>query len=128
LAAVYDLAHIWLFVGGKLQGDPVPAAYSISNWAFMAGADPSGTRHSQHNYAGTIEQLRMSRAIRYTSDFVPVAQLHPDADTELLFRFDQVAGRPAEVEDLSGNGHIGRVRDAQWRPPCGVVTDAWQGA
>lgn len=56
---------------------------------------------------GLIDELRVSSVVRYDENFVPAHRHEPDADTVLLFRFDEEDD--GIVKDFSGNGHDGRL-------------------
>ena len=63
-------------------------------------------------FAGVIDQVRVSNAIRYTTDFVIPKRLKTDDSTLALFHFDE--GQGATLRDASGNDHHGTIKGAEW--------------
>ena len=61
-------------------------------------------------FLGLIDSLRLSNVARYSGNsFVPtIGNLSPDANTLLLFNFDESPGSTT-IADLSGNGHTGTL-------------------
>jgi hypothetical protein len=68
-------------------------------------------------FAGTIDEIRISRVARYESaQFVPQRRFSADADAIALFHLDEGSGDTAD--DVAG-GHRGQVSGAGWLDaPC----------
>jgi len=119
LAAVYDGAHMALFVDGKreavtrLTGRHKPAPFPL-----VIGADPQpvagNPTPSVHNhFAGAIEAVRVSRGVRYANqNFAPPAELRTDASTILMLPFDRGEGEVAQGRSR-GKYHA-RIVGARW--------------
>jgi hypothetical protein len=61
-------------------------------------------------FDGTIDEVRISNLIRYTSDFEPSdAPFSPDANTVGLWHFDEGQGQVAS--DVSSSGNDGTLGD-----------------
>lgn len=75
-----------------------------------ASLDASGT--SGYGYRGVIQQVRISKSARYKAAYVPPKRLEVDADTMLLYRFDQPTGNVAK--DLSPHKLDGQIIGAKW--------------
>lgn len=61
---------------------------------------------------GVIDEVRISRGVRYTGDFTPLTVFAVDSDTLALYHLDAYTGESAF--DHSGNGHHGDIVGAQW--------------
>ena len=69
-----------LFVNGKPQNDfALKADYKAGSFPFMIGARPSeNPQQVQSPFSGTIDEVRISKVARYTTDFTPLARFEPD--------------------------------------------------
>jgi hypothetical protein len=114
LAGVYDGQNVRLFVNGKLQQnvDKTTLPHVSSPYDFMIGADPDGKGKPHQFFRGTIDEVHISKVARYTEDFTPVAKPKPDADTLVLYHFDEGKGEIAH--DASENDNDGMIHDAKW--------------
>jgi len=63
-------------------------------------------------FHGSIDQVRISKGIRYTSDFDPSPHFESDRETLALYRFDEGTGNV--LHDTSGNDRHGKIQDAVW--------------
>jgi hypothetical protein len=63
-------------------------------------------------FSGMIDEVRISKTIRYRTNFTPVKRFMPDKYTLALYHCDE--GRGERLIDSSGNGHHGRVVGARW--------------
>ncbi len=115
------LAGVWragsndpvLFVNGKSQGinpqsisgDAAPNLESLLGASFT----PKGRVQF---YAGQMDEVRISKTVRYTNDFVPSERLPSDGDTLALYHFDE--GQGDKLIDSSGNNHHGKIAGARW--------------
>ncbi len=77
-------------------------------------------------FAGQIDDVRISRIVRYTGDFMPPsAPLSADADAIALYLFDEGSGQTAY--DASGNGYhltLGRSAGVDGADPQRVTSSA----
>jgi serine/threonine protein kinase/formylglycine-generating enzyme required for sulfatase activity len=123
LAGVYTGDRVLLFVDGKLRSEvPVPTKVAPSGIPFVIGANPgensgasdeskTGDNSFYQFFRGTIEEVRISKAARYSTNFTPSVQA-TDADTLALYQFDEGSG--ATLVDSSGHGHHGTIHRAKW--------------
>ncbi|WP_417850879.1 LamG-like jellyroll fold domain-containing protein [Thalassoglobus sp.] len=69
-----------------------------------------GTGNS--SFSGWIDEVRISKSVRYQSDFTPQRRFEQDDQTTALYHFD--AGNGDTLKDSSGNGHDGKIIGAKW--------------
>lgn len=65
-----------------------------------------------YHFSGWIDEVRISKSVRYQEDFTPPRRFDKDADTVALYHFEEAAG--AVLKDSSGNGHDGSIVGAKW--------------
>jgi formylglycine-generating enzyme required for sulfatase activity/serine/threonine protein kinase len=116
LAAIIDNSTARLFVNGKLQGTvALRGKYNPSPQSFLLGVRSFADRTSlEAHYRGIIDEVRISKVARYTTDYVPQLRLESDEHTLALYHFDEGAGD--ELKDSSGNNHHGKIVNAKWVP------------
>jgi hypothetical protein len=66
----------------------------------------------QWGYGGKIDELRVSRGIRYDANFKPAARFEADEATLALYHFDEGTGEV--LVDSSPHKHHGKVVGATW--------------
>ena len=55
-------------------------------------------------FSGALDEVRLSRVLRYTADFTrPAAPFAPDADPLALWHFDEGAGQTARDASAAAN-------------------------
>ena len=64
----------------------------------------TGTGPIADGFAGQLDELRISRFARYTTQFTPPARLSPDEATVALWRFDEPNPQASGARDVSGQG------------------------
>jgi WD40 repeat protein/poly(3-hydroxybutyrate) depolymerase len=114
VAGVYDpKGEISLYVDGKLaQRTSIGTdTFRPSTAPFTLGANPVPLALSKF-FLGTLHHVRVSRRIRYDKDFTPASRFEPDADTLILYRFED--GQGDKLTDASGNNHHGKIVGARW--------------
>lgn len=99
------LTTIKFYVDGVEKGEPIythtPLIYRGGLLYFGIDGYGSGDDRS---FFGQIDELRISRVARYTSNFTPPSgPFNPDGNTVGLWHFD------GDVQDVSGNGNHGRI-------------------
>jgi hypothetical protein len=86
----------------------------VSNDPFLLiGASKIDEGAGNHGFSGAIDELRLSSSIRYNSPFDrPMTPFVADADTALLFHFDEGPVGPclSSVVDTSGRATHGQCR------------------
>ncbi|MCG8604473.1 LamG domain-containing protein, partial [bacterium] len=79
---------------------------------------------SYNALTGIIDEVRISKKVRYTSNFTPrTTEFVSDANTIALYHFNEGSG--SFVEDVSGYGNDGTIHGATWSidVPFGQTTD-----
>lgn len=119
LAYVADEDEGRLYLQGKLVAKgarPKPHRTSqFPNPPTWIGASPEpmvSKTKTQYHFLGLIDELRMSRGVRYTTDFEPATRWNPDEQTIALYHFDEQSGEV--LRDSSGNGYDGQIVAAHW--------------
>lgn len=104
-----------LYMNGKLLG----AYYEGSGsrrpsfpGAFIGGSREPGDDRISRTFNGTLDEMRISKVVRYERDFEPVARFEFDADLLALYHFDE--GHGNVLQDSSGNSHHGKIVGAKW--------------
>ncbi|MGE0759911.1 MAG: protein kinase, partial [Pirellulaceae bacterium] len=65
-------------------------------------------------FDGVIDEVRISKGIRYAADFTPALRHQPDANTVALYHFDEGTGDV--LKDSSSYYRHGKVYGATWVP------------
>jgi len=124
-AGLYDpKGEISLYVDGKLaqRTSTGTAAFRPSLLPFTLGANPNKDPNPPVDFfQGTFHQIRVSKRARYDRDFTPSRRFEPDADTLILYHFDE--GEGTVLTDSSGNGHHGQIVGAKWVKVDGSAID-----
>jgi hypothetical protein len=119
IALTYDQYDMKLFVDGVEQARSVSP--TISKFAptepFHIGAAWENGK-ATNPITGVIDEVRISRVVRYKKNFTPAARHEPDADTELLYHFDEGEGN--EVRDASPHARHARPDRCHWVKPDGT--------
>ncbi|WP_245668940.1 LamG domain-containing protein [Chloroflexus islandicus] len=94
-------------------------AYPASDPFLVLGAEKHDYPGSRH-YNGLLDDLRLSRVVRYTDAFLRPTAPHPvDADTVALYRFDEGVG--TVITDSAPGG----VSAGEIKPRDGDPTQHW---
>lgn len=114
LAASWDAHECRLFVDGCLMDARADMDGGIpqvlSDAQVQLGMRP--TDQPREIEAFLIDEVRVSRAARYTENFEPKAVLSADRDTLLLLHFDEGEGNVAR--DSAGRQEEGTITEAAW--------------
>ena len=118
VAWVYDTGTARLFVNGVLQGSSALTLTAYPSAIFSIGAALGSTCNNNNSVLnGMVREVRISSAARYSAGFTPALRLTTDADTMLLWHFDEGTG--TMVTDASGNGRHGTfLYGASWTAQC----------
>lgn len=118
LAATWNGSEVELFVNG-VRAVTRPQVYPLAptrGGLYLGGVPrerlPEQEREAGRFFAGIIDEVRISRGVRYTASYTPVARLEADADTLALYHFEEGGG--TRLEDSSGHDHHGRIVGARW--------------
>ena len=128
VAGVWDGESVQVFVDG-VPGPAVRIGETVpSKWPVFIGADPNKSGDAEHEINATVEAVRITRAALYDGPFDPPDRFLPQANTALLYRLDEGAGRTAG--DASGSGHDGELWGGTWEridPPAPDASSAEAG-
>lgn len=80
LAIVGDRVSVKLYLNGVLYGQVANYAYSFSSAGETIGANDSA--YGIENFAGYIDEIRISDVVRYTENFTPPTEPYPDAEVQ----------------------------------------------
>jgi eukaryotic-like serine/threonine-protein kinase len=115
VAGVLDSLNASLFIDGKQQDNKsLSATYEPGRNEFAIGGNPRAGSELATPFSGLIDELRISKIARYTTDFTPQSRFEPDSDTLSLYHFDE--GQGDVLIDSSGNNHHGKIVNARWVP------------
>ena len=93
LAGVFDGQECRLYVDGKLTKTLTgKGARDTNQLPLFVGADPDGFGNPTREFAGKIDDVRLSTGVRYTGDFTPSRRHQTDPSTVLLLNFDRQIG------------------------------------
>ncbi len=93
VAGVYDGKQVRLYINGKLQESADGSGERTTNdHPLFVGADPDGFGNPTREFAGQIDEVRVSTSARYTDDFEPSQRFESDKESLLLLHMDQAVG------------------------------------
>jgi hypothetical protein len=102
-----------LFVDGKPNDRNLGRiSKAVSQPGLSIGGNALPKRSTNGGPPGIIDEIRVSKSIRYDKEFTPATRFEPDADTLALYHFDE--GEGDVLKDSSGNGHHGKIVGATW--------------
>lgn len=112
VAGVFDGTTVRCFVDGQPVGEVAGRGVRKTNpLPLLVGADPNEKGAPVAGFAGTIDDVRISKGARYQAAFTPAQQHERDADTWLLLPCDSDFG--PWLPDASGQGrHAKRLGTA----------------
>lgn len=93
LAGVFDGAKVSLFVDGKLAGQVAASGRRRTNQLpLYIGADPDQSGRPTRPMQTLIDEVRLSEAAVYATDFTPEQSLAPQESTVMLLHLDRLFG------------------------------------
>lgn len=121
VAAVCDDRELRLYVDGRerwraaRQEKAVQTPYNFDG--FWLGGHPHHQRPKviEYRLIGQLDEIRVSKGVRYRGVFSPSQRFEPDADTLALYHCDE--GQGNVLRDSSGNDHHGTIEGAKWVTP-----------
>ena len=114
VAAVLTDTELAIFWDGKKGATtPMTPRVQADIPAFLIGS---------LKFHGVLDEIRVSKTVRYTKNFAPQRRLESDADTLALYHCDE--GEGDMLKDSSGNGHHGKIVGATWVYADGTPTVA----
>jgi hypothetical protein len=109
LALVHDGKSARFFVNGKLQGETAAdGPRALSSRRLYVGAEPDRHGNPSDFFKGSIDEVRVSGAVRYTGDFRPRRAFMRDDKTLVLLHFDRDTLAAGILLDDSGKHHHAR--------------------
>lgn len=113
LAAVRTGADVRFYVDGKLvHSRPLPDRSGPQPAPRSAPLEIGG-----NNANIRLDEIRISKSVRYTNDFPPPPKFEPDAQTLALYHCDEGAGDV--LKDSSHEKHDGKITRPAWKKPDG---------
>ena len=93
VAGVFDGQAVKIFVDGKLVGSrPAVGKRRKNRLPLLIGADVDAGGNPTRSYKGAIDEVRVSKAAVYGSNFTPSRSLKSNNETILLLQFDRRIG------------------------------------
>ncbi|MGC3971575.1 MAG: DUF1080 domain-containing protein [Pirellulales bacterium] len=112
IAVSHDGREAFCFIDGKLvRREPIKSPLKNSTGCGVASYNAAATT-GWGSFPGLVDEVRFSTVARYQADYLPQIRFEPDADTAVLFHFDEGAGET--VRDSSKNGHVATIAGAKW--------------
>lgn len=111
IAAVSTGKVLRLYVNGKLVGSRV-LQYTLPTNRPPMILTGWGENGLYGPFDGTIDEIRISKTVRYDSDYHPFERFERDEDTLALYHCDEGSGET--IKDHSGNGFDLQMLDGRW--------------
>lgn len=93
LAGVFDGEQVRLYVDGKqVKAIAGSGQRTINTLPLYLGADPGGRGEATRPFVGQVDEVRLSKTVRYVDSFEPQTRLQPDDKTIFLFHLDRQMG------------------------------------
>jgi len=111
VAATYDGTNLVTYVDGVQDTGPTSATGGLgADWTLNFGVLPGGG----YNYYGVLDEVRISKTVRYPGSFTPAYHPTADSDTIGLWTFSEGSGTTAG--DATGNhgGTLGGSPTPAW--------------
>lgn len=115
LAGVFDGAQVVLFVDGRrVAATRGSGARKRLGLPLLVGADVSADAGPNSCFPGFLDEIRVSRGVRYAADepFEPARRFEPDTDTLLLLHMDGDLG-PWSPDASPARAHALRLGEAR---------------
>ncbi|MCA9092557.1 MAG: protein kinase, partial [Planctomycetaceae bacterium] len=113
VAATYDGSNLKLFIDGRLA-DTSPTQFDILDargGLYIGGLDRNDLDEIRY-FDGYVDLVRITRGLRYTSDFSPPTSLVHDDTTLALFPFNE--GRGSTTQSLDPTPHTATLTNTTW--------------
>lgn len=113
LAGVFDGSEARLYVDGKLTKKlPASGKRTTNDLPLFIGADPDGFGNPTREFAGRIDEIRLSKSVRYTDEFTPESRFERDGNTVVLLHLDNEFG-PFLINDAEQSATVFKTGQAQ---------------
>ena len=101
IAGVFDGSSAKLFLDGKLvRSLPASGTRTKNQLPLYVGADPDGFGNPSREFAGKIDEVRLSKTARYSNNFDPKLRFESDESTVVLLHCDNKFG-PFLINDAN---------------------------
>jgi len=105
VAGVFDGQALTLYVNGKpAAATPAAGQRGVNPLPLYVGANPDARSAPTQFYTGAMDEVRISSAARYTTEFTPAAIHARDETTVYLFHCDETLG-PFLPSDSAGSSY-----------------------
>lgn len=125
VAGVYTSGgQMRLFVDGVEEGTPrtIGTAWLLGD-RYVLGANTIGHPSSFPAFLGTIDEVRISSVVRYSSNFTrPTGPFTADADTVHLLHLDDGSGQTATNSGTGSDGTLGTTSGTDAADPTWVTS------
>ena len=112
LAGISTGKELRLFIDGHLAGKaPLVGDLPVVAGVCLLGG-PNVISDAFPPFDGLIDEVRISKGVRYNENFTPAPRFEADADTLAVYHFDE--GQGDILKDSSGNNHHGKIVGAKW--------------
>jgi tetratricopeptide (TPR) repeat protein len=109
VAATFTTERMNLYVNGKWEGESDISDLRLTDhWKLGIAGYHTGNAV----FKGLLDELRISRAVRYEDDFQPQREFEADDQTVALYHFDANARKTAF--DDSGNRHHAQLNESEF--------------
>lgn len=100
VAGVYDGERVVLYLNGQpVAQAEAKGALTDNQLPLYIGADPGAEGQPTRPLNGWVDEVRLSKTVRYTEAFSPECRWEPDEHTVLLYHLDRLVG--GQVPDHS---------------------------
>jgi len=102
VAGVFDGQQLRIYLDGQLTGTSAgQGTRTLNNLPLYLGADPNGAGDPTRSFGGELDEVRLSKTVRYTDEFEPSRRFESDEATVLLFHLDKTIGPFVVDQSLS---------------------------
>ena len=116
LAGVFNGQEVQLFVNGQLAAtQPGQGRRTVNSLPLFIGADPNAFAQPTRLFVGKMDEVRVSKGVRYTNNFEPSARFVSDVDTVVLLHCDQANG-PFLFDDSGNPARVLRFGNVEIQP------------
>lgn len=113
VAGVFDGKEARLYINGKkIKSLPAVGPRTVNRLPLFIGADPDRSGNPTREFAGRIDEVRVSQGVRYTDDFEAQSRFKSDGDTLLLLHLDQAFGPflPSDTQQRVSGTKTGQAK------------------
>lgn len=120
LAGVFNGEQVQLFVNGQLSATQAGRGQrTVNKLPLFVGADPNSFAKPTRLFAGKLDEIRISKRVRYTTNFEPLKRFVSDSDAVLLLHCDQANG-PFLFDDSENPARVLRFGSIEIKPNSSI--------